>query len=285
MIKMIIMLFITLPLFAKIDICVSIPPQAYFVKKIADDLANVTVLIPPGSSPATYTPKPSQLKAIKKASLYFTIGVPFEKNWLKRFRSINPSLVVVDMTEGIKKEPLQNALEHEHIHEHHHGAFDPHVWLSPKLALTLASNITAILSQKDPAHQNIFKQNYTDFKKSIALLQQKISKKLENLPQKEFIVFHPSFGYFAKEFGLSQVAIEKEGKEPSLKYIKRVIDFAKKHQIKTIFVEPQFSQKSARYIAKQINGNVASIDPLAEDWEQNLINIANSFEKASRYQR
>ncbi len=272
---------------AKSSVCVSIPPQAYFVKKIAGDKADITVLIPPGASPATYSPKPSQLRAIKKASLYFTIGVPFEKNWLERFKSINPKLKIVDMTRDITKIPMQNHLDHDteqHGHDSHghhaHAGLDPHVWLSPALVEKMAEVIKETFIKEDPKNSAFYRQNYQNFLREIEEIRSKIAKILSGLKQKEFIVFHPSFGYFCEEFGLKQVAIEKEGKEPSLRYMKRLIDFAKKHGIKTIFVEPQFSQKSARYIAKAIGGKVQSIDPLAYDWERNIMEIAKSFEKA-----
>ncbi len=290
MIKTILALIaLTSTLFAKTNICVSIPPQAYFVKKIAGNQANVTVLVPPGASPATYTPRPTQMRAIKNASLYFTIGVPFEKNWLQRFKSVNPSMTIVDMTAGIHKRPMQHLIDEktdrDHEHNHHHGNLDPHVWLSPALAKILAKNTLVALSKADPDHTALFKKNYHALLKKIETLQAQIRQKLDNLPQKIFIVFHPSFGYFADEFGLRQVAIEHEGKKPSLRYLKSVIDFAKKYHIKTVFTEPQFSRKSARYIAKQICGQVVDIDPLSEAWETNLLKIADSLEKASRHQR
>ncbi len=277
-------LFFPTALFAKLKICVSIPPQAFFVDKIAGELAKTTVLIPPGASPATYAPKPSQLKAIREAKIYFTIGVPFEHNWLDRFRSINPSLKIVDMAKGIAKKPLHNPLEAHEAHNEHeghaHGARDPHVWLSPQLARILAKNVTETLINADPEHKAVYEKNYAQFIALTQDLEKEIAEKLQPLKQRTFIVFHPSFGYFADEFALKQVAIEKEGKEPSLRYMKRVIDFAREHNIKTIFVEPQFSQKSARYIAKQIGGKVVAIDPLAYDWDTNLLKIAQSFEKA-----
>jgi len=290
MIKTILALIaLTSALLAKTNVCVSIPPQAYFVKKIAGDQANVTVLVPPGASPATYTPRPKQMRAIKNASLYFTIGVPFEKNWLQRFKSVNPSMTIVDMTAGIHKRPMQHSIDKkadkDHKHNHNHGSLDPHVWLSPALAKILAKNTLVALSKADPDHAPLFKKNYHTLLQKIETLQAQIREKLENLPQKTFIVFHPSFGYFADEFGLRQVAIEHEGKKPSLRYLKRVIDFAKKHHIRTVFTEPQFSRKSARYIAKQIGGQVVDIDPLSEMWETNLLKIADSLEKASRHQR
>ncbi len=273
---------------AKSSVCVSIPPQAYFVKKIAGDKADITVLIPPGASPATYAPKPSQMKAIKKASLYFTIGVPFEKNWLERFRSLNPKLKIIDMAQDIKKIPMQNHLDHESetdeahdTHEHHdHAGLDPHVWLSPTLVAKMAEVIKDTFVREDPQNSAFYAENYQKFLKEIEAIRTKIANLLSHLKEKEFIVFHPSFGYFAGEFGLKQIAIEREGKEPGLRYMKRVIAFAKKHGIKTIFVAPQFSQKSARYIARAIGGKVESIDPLAYDWERNIMEIAKSFEKA-----
>ncbi len=270
-------LFITSFLFAKQNICVSIPPQDFFVHKIANNLAKTTVLIPPGSSPATFTPKPSQLKAIRDCSIYFTIGVPFEKNWLERFKSINPTLKIIDTTKGIQKQPISS----EHEKEHTHNALDPHVWLSPGLVKKQVTIIKDELSYTDPKNKKIYENNYQKFLLELKLLTKQINNKLKPLKERKFIVFHPSFGYFAKDFNLTQISIEKEGKEPSLQYIKKVIDFAKNNQIKTIFAEPQFSQKSAKYIAKHIGGSVKTIDPLSHDWDTNLMEIAKSFEKAN----
>ncbi len=265
--------------FAKTDICVSIPPQAFFVKKIAKDTVNLHILIPPGSSPATYAPKPSKLKEINKCSIYFTIKVPFEKNWLKRFLSINPSLKVVDTTKYIDKIPLSDSLGHKK-HDHDHGMPDPHVWLDPKLVLKMAKIIQTTLSKNDPKNREFYAKNFKNFKIELAKLQIKLKKDLTKLKNREFIVFHPSFGYFAKAFNLKQIAIEKGGKEPSLKQIKKIIDFIKAKNIKTIFFEPQFSQKSVRYIAKKTGAQIVGVDPLSYEWDQNLLRIAKSLEKA-----
>ncbi len=259
---------------ASLSVAVSIAPQKWFVEQIMGE-GDITVLVPTGASPATYAPKPSQLRAIKKATLYFTIGVAFEKNWLKRFHSINPALKLVDTTKGIQKLSMSHAHD-----EHEHKGLDPHVWLSPKLVKVQAQNILNALVAVDKTHAQTYHDNYNTFIQKIDALDEKIHTILDPIKERSFIVFHPSFGYFAKEYNLTQVAIEKEGKEPSLKYIKYIIDYAKAQQIKTIFIAPQFSQKAAKTIASQIKGNVVSIDPLAEDWETNLLEIARSFEKA-----
>ena len=263
-------------LFANMQVCVSIPPQAFFVKKIAGDFVDVEIMVKPGSNPATYSPKPSQLKVISNASLYFTIGVAFEKNWLKRFSSINSSMKIIDTTKEIKKIPMVSSDEHKHD-VHHHEGLDPHVWLDPILVVKQVKIITQALAENDPKNSKIYLENEKKFIKELQDIDSQIKTIISKAKQKEFIVFHPAFGYFAKAYGLKQIAIEKEGKEPSVRYIKKVIDFAKEHKIKTVFVAPQFSQKSAKQIAKQIGGSVKSINPLSQNWDTNIINIAKSF--------
>ncbi len=280
MMKILLLLMLALVANATIHVAVSIAPERYFVAQIAGKDTPIMILVPTGASPATYAPKPSQLKALKDVNLYFTIGVPFEKNWLSRFQSVNPTMQIVDVTKGIQKRSMH---EEDHDHDaHHHKGLDPHIWLSPPLVKIVAKNILLALTQANPNQKSLYTKNYEAFIQKIAKIDKQLKATLSPLKQKNFIVFHPSFGYFADAYGLTQIAIEREGKEPSLKYLKRVIDFAKKEQIKTIFVAPQFSQKSAKRIATQVGEKVLTIDPLAEDWEKNIVEIARSFETADR---
>jgi zinc transport system substrate-binding protein len=273
--KLIILLILsTTFLSAKIQICVSIPPQAFFVQKIAGNLVDIEILVKPGSNPATYAPKPSQLKLISKSLAYFTIGVSFEKNWLHRFSSINKEMKIIDTTKGIKK------IEMGHDHNHgkdHHESLDPHVWLDPALVKMQITHISDTLIKLDPNHKESYLTNSTNFIKELESIDLKIKSILKDTKSKEFIVFHPSFGYFAKAYGLKQIAIEKEGKEAKIKRIKKIIDFAKEKNIKTIFVAPEFSQKSAKQIANQIDGKVITVNPLALDWDKNILSIAKSL--------
>jgi len=272
----IILLLLTFSAVASVSVAVSIAPQKYFVEQIMGEGGEITVLVPNGSSPATYAPKPSQLKALNKASLYFSIGVAFEKNWLPRFASINKKLKVIDTCKGITK----RTMAHKHG-DHHHEGSDPHIWLSPKLVMIQAKTIKDALVTQAPSQKEKYEKNYKAFVTKLEALDEKIKAILSPLKQKSFIVFHPSFGYLSDDYGLTQIAIEKEGKEPSLRHIKRVIDYAKEHKIKTVFVAPQFSQKAASQIAKQIGADVNTINPLSVDWETNLLDIAKSFEKAN----
>lgn len=270
---------LTTLLSAKIQVCVSILPQKFFVQKIAGDLVDVEVLVKPGSSPATYAPKPSQLKHISKAKLYFAIDVAFENSWLPRFKSISSDMKIIDTTQGIKKLSMQGHAHNEEEHHHHHEGLDPHVWLDPMLVISQVDIISHALAEEDSKNSAIYLKNAKNFIKELHELDKQIREILSHVKLKEFIVFHPSFGYFAKEYGLKQIAIEKEGKEPSVKYIAKVIDFAKAHKIKTVFVAPQFSQKSAKQIAGHIGGSVKTINPLSENWDKNMIEIAKSFQK------
>jgi zinc transport system substrate-binding protein len=258
---------------AKMQVAVSIAPQEFFVQKIAGDKVDILTLVKPGTSPATYSLKPSQLKALTKSKLYFTIGVAFEKNWLYKFKDINPKLKFIDTTKGIKKLHIE---EHNHDGSKHEG-LDPHIWLDPNLVKSQIMIISQSFMRADPKNEKFYFENANRFIKELEEIDADIKNIFADVKQKEFIVFHPSFGYFAKAYGLKQIAIEKEGKEPSVRYIKKVVDFAKKEGIKTIFVAPQFSQKSAKQIAKLIDADVKTIDPLSKNWSKNILEIAKSF--------
>ena len=271
------LLFFSLSLFAQPSVAVSIAPQKYFTQQVMGEDAKIVVMVPSGAAPDTYAPKPSQLRALKNVSLYFSIGVEFEKNWLERFRAINPTMKIINTTKGIQKRTLQA----HHDSHHHHEGLDPHIWLSPKLVMIEAKHICDALIMNDAQNKAKYEKNYQVFLKRLQHLDREIKGILAPLKQRNFIVFHPAFGYFADAYDLHQVAIEKAGKSPTIRQIKQIIDFAKAKDIHTIFVAPQFSQKAAKQIATLSHAKVVTIDPLSPDWESNLRQIAKSFEKAN----
>lgn len=273
---------------------VSIVPQRYFVDKIAGDMVETQVMVLPGQSPATYEPSPRQMAALSDASCYLAIGVPFENVWLPRFQDASPSLAIVHTDAGIEKRAMKAAHhhedEHEHGHEeagheeghHHEHGLDPHVWLSPTLAKTIARNtcdaLIAVLPDKEPA----LRANLDALLKKIDTLDASIRTILAPIPQdkRRFLVFHPSWGYFAQDYDLEQIPIEMEGKEPGPAQLARIIDKAKTENIAVVFAQPQFSATSANVIAQEIGGRVEMLDPLAEDWDANLTRAATVFQKA-----
>ncbi len=271
------------------DVTVSILPQKYFVEKIAGDKINVNVMVKPGFSPATYEPKTSQMKKLSSSIVYFAIDVPFEDSWLKKFENANKKMMIVHTSNGIKKLEMQEHVHHKHEHDEHaehaehdeHEGLDPHVWTDPILVKIQAKNIYDALVKVDNKNALFYKKNYESFLLELDLLHKKIETILKPYKDKAFMVFHPSWGYFAKRYSLEQFAIESEGKEPKPKELVELIKDAKEHNIKVVFVAPQFSQNSAKTIAKSINGKVIAIDTLSLDWNNSLIKtaevIANTY--------
>ncbi len=262
----------------KTDVVATIYPQKYFIDKIAGGLVDVTVMVKPGASPHNYEPTPKQMVVLSKAKIYFSIGVNFETVWLDKFVSINPNLKVVKTDKGIAKIPM---VSHGHgsqlsDNDRENQTPDPHIWLSPPLVRVIIKSITDALVGIDPANRSVYESNYKKFDKEILELDRKI-KSIFDGSVKKFMVFHPSFGYFAKAYGLVQIPVEIEGKEPKPKDLNRLINRALKEKIKVIFVQPQFSTRSANIIASAIGGKVVYVDPLAYEWSENIIKIAQKF--------
>ncbi len=230
------------PLFA-LNISVTILPQKGIIKAIGEDKVTVNVMVPPGVSPATYSPDFKQLKAIKNSDVYFTIGVPFDKKYIQKIKEINPNIEIVYFGEYIKT------------------SNNPHIWLSPALLQLQAKTVLDTLIKKDPKNKNFYLKNYKNYIAKLANLEVKGFKKIR---QKAFITFHPSFFYFAKDFHIKQIALQKEGKSPSFSYLAKVINLAKKENIKTVIISPEFPQKYAKIVAKKIKAKVVVISPLKE---------------------
>lgn len=266
--------------FAKTNIVVSIAPEKTFVEKIAKDRVAVTVMVETGSSPHSYEPKASQMIAISKADIYLSIGVGFEDVWLDRFKSQNPKLSFIDISTTIKKNQM---LEHQHEATQpedgdHHKGLDPHTWTSPSNVAIMAQNIYAALIKLEPKNGSFYKTNLDAFLKEIEETDKDIKKILHAMkPNSKFMVFHPSWGYFANAYNLEQVAVEVEGKSPKPQEMITVIKEAKEEKVKVIFTQPEFSDKSAQIIAKETGVRVKKLSPLNPDWSQNLIDMAKAI--------
>ena len=255
---------------------VSIVPQKTFVQQIGKDRVDLRVMVQPGASPHTYAPKPRQMIAISRAKLYFAIGVAFEKAWLNKIAAANPKMRVVHTDAGIDKIPIA-------VHEHReHGELDPHIWLSPPLVKLQARTILLALQDIDPSHRSVYETNYRQFVSKIDTLNAEMAAKFAGNQGLQFMVFHPSWGYFAHAYGLVQLPVEIEGKDPKPAQLKALIDHAKKKGIRVIFVQPQFSTRSAALVARETGGQVVYADPLAEDWFSNLRAVAERFNAALR---
>ncbi|WP_232618872.1 metal ABC transporter solute-binding protein, Zn/Mn family [Acetomicrobium sp. S15 = DSM 107314] len=250
---------------------VSVPPMAYFVERIGGSGIKAEALIRPGDDPHTFEPKPKQMAALSSARAYFATGFPFEANLLPRIKATNPKLVVVDAAYGI---PFLEDGDHEGDRS------DPHIWTSPLAALRIADNVYRGLASIDHDGIDVYRERYRTFLKEITDLDAELWETLKGVRGKKFIVFHPAWGYFANDYGLIQVSIEAEGKEPKGADLARLIEMARLEGTKAIFVSPQHSKAGAKVIADAIGANLIDIDPLAEDWTENLKAVSKILAEA-----
>jgi len=289
-----------------IKIVTSIIPAEEFIKKIGADRVEVTVMVPQGADPHTYEPSPGQLKALSGATIYAKLGsgLEFELAWLDKLVSVNPDIYMLDLSEGVTPifghEAHENhkddysevssggsmtgsSLSDNHAENEKEGSFkkgaDPHIWLSPQNVKIIAGNIFRALSVADSEEKEFYGKNLEVFTAELDELDLKIKNGLSNKTNKKFIVYHPAWAYFAKDYGLVQISVEQQGKEPTAREIASVIELAKENGIKVIFASPQFNPKSAEVIAAEIGGTVVFIDPLGPDYMQNMEIVLESMKK------
>ncbi|TQR33035.1 cation ABC transporter substrate-binding protein [Campylobacter sp. MIT 99-7217] len=260
--------FSILSLFAKPIVSVSIPPQAFFVEKIAKDKLEINIIVPPNTDEHNVDFKPEIMAKLEKSDIYFTTGLEFEKIMLDKFKSLFKNLEIVDLTRGVK------IIQERHSHEHSHHENEPHIWLDPILVKTQAQTIADALSAKYPQEKVFFEANLEEFQKELDSLNAEILELLKDKKGKKFIVYHPSWTYFALRYNLVQIPVEIEGKEPKIKDLKALIEKAKKEAVKTIFVQKGFPQNAAKTLAKEIGAKVLEIDHLSRNWDKELLKSA-----------
>lgn len=262
------------------ELTVSVPlaPYAKIVNKVAGDLVDVVTLVPKNANPHTFEPKPDILKKFSGVSLYFGDGSGLDNAWRPRFLGVNPDVKVVDISEGV------SFIAEEHFHEEAHGEkhgeeLDPHLWNSPRTAILLASNVCRALVAADAPHAGTYRANLEKFSKELSELDVWFADALRELPEERrtFIVFHPSYGYLARDYGLKQIAVEMNGKEPKPRDMRNLVTAAKKNHVKTVFVQPQFSRRAAESLSREIGANILSIDPLAYDFDGELERFLNAI--------
>ncbi|MGC8925598.1 MAG: metal ABC transporter solute-binding protein, Zn/Mn family [Calditerrivibrio sp.] len=247
-------------------IAVTILPQKFITEKIVGNLWTVISIIPEGANPHTYEPKINTLKNVSAASAYLSLEEVLDEIWVKKILDVNPKIKIYRMDKGVEKLRMSDD-------DHHHGKklfHDPHIWLSLENMKIIAQNTKDILLSIDPANKTSYEKNYEQLVKEIDMLKNEVSSRLITKKNKSFLVFHPAWGYFARDFGLNQVSIEFEGKEPSPKRLKEIISFAKSKNIKVIFVQPQISSTTVETLAKELGARIVKINPLEYDWLKNM---------------
>lgn len=259
------------------QVSVSILPQKYFVDQIAGNLIQVNVLVPPGSSPHNYSILPSQMKDLAKSRVWLQIGLlTFEDALKDKLADINKNLVIVNCSEGIT--PIAGSECEEEGHKHaENEAFDPHIWLAPAESKIIAQNTLNALKTSFPQHAADFDKNYTRFIARIDSVSALIDQKLAPLKNRNVLIFHPALAYYARQFGLTQIAMELDGKEPSPRHMKEIVDLAHEQHIHVIFIQKEFDVAFATQLSREIEGQVMIIDPLDYNWEKQLQDITEKI--------
>lgn len=232
---------------AELNLFCGIPPLTSVIRAVGGDRGEVQSLMSSSQDPHTWSPTPKAVAAVRDADLFFTIGMPFEETVAQKLVGMNAGLRVVDAAAQFD------------------FAGDPHVWLSLPHLSVMAGTIEKALAEADPGGASIYQKNCTVYQQKLAARQEKLKNKLKPLHGITFFVYHPVFGYFAKDYGLKQGVVELEGKRPSPKDLLGLINQARDEKVRVVFVQPQFSPRPAKIIADRIGGTVVPLNPLQEN--------------------
>lgn len=250
---------------------VSILPQKYFAERLLGDSYHINVVVKAGYNPETYEPTPQQLVKLESASLYLQLCKGgFDQSWINNLKDLNVELDVKDMSDGI------SVIEEEHKHhDHHHYSIDPHIWISPSTTIKMVENIKEALIAHFPTNVDSINKAYKKLHHELVEMDNQYKKRLAPYSGEKFLIFHPVLSYVARDYGLDQLSMEFEGKEPSVKHLSNLIAQSRQNQIKIIFVQKEFDRTNAELLASETGAKIVTIDPLNYNWFEESESILN----------
>ena len=255
---------------------VTLEPLRYFTEAIAGGHYEVVSMVPKGSSPESYDPTPQQLVALSRSQAYFRIGyIGFEQAWMKKMQANAPEMKVFDTSRGVDFIRGEGHWHGDHFHE---GGVEPHIWNSTRNAIIIAENIYEALCELDAIHQEEYKNRLDSLKETIAQTDANVCTFLENADS-TFLIYHPALSYFARDYGLKQISIEENGKEPLPAQLKSLIETCRKEKAHVIFVQQEFDQRNAQLIADELGVNVVPINPLSYNWDEEMVRVAQALKR------
>lgn len=257
----------------KIGVVVSIGPEVEFMKAVGGDRVDVTLMVPSTADVHTYEPLPAQLAEASSAKMYVEVGssIEFETNYMDKIHDSNPNMLVVNASQGIQLIP--NTAENEE------DTLDSHAWVDPKNAKIMVNNIYDGLVKVDPASKDYYEKNRDQYLHKLDELDKNTTELLKD-KQKPILIFHPAFGYYAKDYNITVIGAMINDEEPSPQRLAMLVDTAKQNNIKIVYSEPQYDPKFMQSVASQIGGQVLTVSDLDEHYLENMKNVAIAFSKS-----
>ena len=258
---------------SRIKIAAGIVPVATFIERVAGDNVDVITLIPPGYSPANFSPTAAAMQELSDAAVYFTLEMPTEQaNILPKVGDFAPDIDIVSLHDAAAEVyPLLNGED---------GTADPHLWLSPRRAAVMVQTIVDTLSAIDPENTQLYNDNAAAYITDLDTLDADIQQIVSQLDSKSFLIYHGAYAYFADDYGLEMISIEVSGKQATAAEMRDVIDTARAQGIKTVFYQEEFDDAQAQTVAEEIGGTVQQAAPLSPDYIDALRAFADALAAA-----
>lgn len=245
-------------------VTVTIEPLRYFAERIAGDRFDVRTMVPAGGNPETYEPSAQQMVDLSRSDLYVKVGnIGFERTWMQRLAANAPRTLIIDSSEGIV--PACSA----------DGTEDPHTWMSAANAQIIAGNICKALIRIDGRDSLYFVRNLETLRRDIRQVDAQIRKTLAGSHTRAFLIYHPILTYFARDYGLTQIPMEQEGKEPSASQLQAVITEARRLGVSTFFVQQEFANRNVDVVSRGVPARREQIDPLGYQWDREMKKVAS----------
>ena len=252
------------------SIAVTVEPLRYFAEALADGRFRVTSIVPEGSSPETYDPTPQQLVQFAESKAWLLAGgLGFEKAWAERLKETNPDMPFYNLSEGI--ELVRSA------HSHGHGAeSDPHVWNSVRNARLIARNVCRALCEIDPAGTSHYRHRLDSLSRVFDRTELAVAREIEGAAP-AFLIHHPALAYFARDWGLEQICIEEDGKEPTPARLRELVRLCREKHVCTVFIQKEFDRRHAELIAAELGLEPVAVNPLSYRWDEEMLHTARAL--------
>lgn len=257
-------------------VTVSIAPQAWLLEAIGGDSIDINVLLETGANPETFEPGVGVMKkAAASDALMLSGGLTYETQLADRLRANDPTLRIVDTSAGIV--PVYGTHSHGgHVHDD--GVPDPHTWTSVRNARTIASNMLSALVEIAPGMAPYFTARARRLDLKLDSLDRAIAARLDTLPTRTFLVWHPSLSYFARDYGLEQVSVASEGRESTVQGIRSIVDHAAGARAQVLFIQADFDSGRAATLSRETGTRTVTINPLDPDWEKQIKIITDALD-------